>query len=72
MQTLFSFQKGQNCNLKQVAMLSASSTDRLFLEMTTAPFLFILLNSECLSKSFPLGLSKVSNHNKLLFWINKR
>lgn len=52
-------------------MLSASSTGRLFLEMTAAPFLFILLNSECLSKSFPLGLSKVSYHNKLLFWINK-
>jgi len=51
MQTLFPLEEEQNCNLKQVAMVSASSAGR-FLEMTTAPFLFILLNSECLSKSF--------------------
>lgn len=38
---------------------------------TIAPFLFILLNSECLSKSFPLGPSKMSCHNRLLFCINK-
>lgn len=52
-------------------MLYASTTNWMFLKMTTSPFLFMLLNSECLSKSFPLGLSKVSFHNKLLFWINK-
>lgn len=52
-------------------MLYASTISRLFLKMTISPFLFMLLNSECLSKSFPLGLSKVSYHNKLLFRINK-
>lgn len=71
MKHLFFFVKRWNCNLKQVAMTFAGSTGGLFLEMTSALFLFILLNPEWLSKSFPLGLSKVSYHNKLFFWINK-